>query len=101
MSQEYLRDFVAVLAHPLAMVGVVGQCLFFSRFLVQWLASEREGRSVVPVSFWYFSLIGGVLTLFYALWRRDPVFTIAQVTGLLVYSRNLMLIHRKPRAKAS
>ncbi len=75
------------------MVGLAGQFLFTARFLVQWLASEKQHRSVVPVAFWYFSLAGGVVLLTYALWRRDPVFVLGQSMGLLIYIRNLWLIH--------
>ena len=75
--------------------GLIGQALFAGRFLVQWMASERRGASVVPVSFWYLSLAGGIVLLVYASWyRRDPVFTIGQSAGLVVYARNLMLIRR-------
>lgn len=81
------------------MVGLLGQLMFTMRFLVQWLASERERRSVVPVAFWYFSLAGGLVLFTYALWRRDPVFIIGQGTGLFIYARNLWLIHgEKSRA---
>ena len=75
-------------------IGFAGQLLFTSRFLVQWIASERSGRSVMPHAFWWFSLAGGVTLLAYALWRRDPVFAIGQASGLVVYIRNLMLIGR-------
>lgn len=81
----------------MALFGWLGQALFFSRFLVQWLISEREGRSVVPVVFWYLSLGGGSLFLVYAIWRQDLVLTLGQSIGLLVYSRNLVLIHRSRR----
>jgi lipid-A-disaccharide synthase-like uncharacterized protein len=77
-------------------VGFMGQSLFFMRFFVQWLASEREGRSVIPVSFWYFSVGGGMILFLYALWRQDPVFIFGQSTGLLIYARNLYFIKRKP-----
>ena len=77
------------------LVGFVGQGLFTSRFLVQWLASERKGESVIPIYFWYLSLTGGLITLVYAILRRDPVFIVAQSMGSLVYIRNLMLIYRK------
>jgi lipid-A-disaccharide synthase-like uncharacterized protein len=70
-------------------LGFVGQAFFFSRFLVQWLASEREGRSVFPVAFWYLSLIGGVTLLAYAVHLRDPVFILGQATGAFIYLRNL------------
>ena len=77
------------------LVGLLGQLFFTSRFLVQWIASERAGRSIVPQVFWLFSLSGGVLLLVYALWRRDPVFIAGQSAGLVVYLRNLMLIARQ------
>jgi lipid-A-disaccharide synthase-like uncharacterized protein len=73
-------------------VGFLGQALFFARFLVQWIASEKEGRSVIPVAFWYFSIFGAVVLLAYAVYRRDPVFILGQSTGLLIYLRNLALI---------
>lgn len=76
------------------MVGLAGQGCFFLRFVVQWLASERAGRSLVPKAFWYLSISGSVIILAYAIWRRDPVFVIGQSTGLFVYVRNLVLIRR-------
>ena len=75
------------------LVGLSGQILFTARFLVQWIASERERRSVVPVAFWYFSLGGGAVLLAYALWRGDPVFVLGQSMGVGIYLRNLWLIH--------
>jgi lipid-A-disaccharide synthase-like uncharacterized protein len=78
-------------------VGFLGQATFSMRFLVQWWRSERAGRSVVPTSFWHLSLGGGLLLLFYAIHRRDPVFILGQVTGILVYLRNLVLIRRSGR----
>lgn len=81
-------------------VGFVGQALFSTRFLVQWLSSERKGRSVVPLEFWYFSLVGGATLLSYAIYRADPVFIVGQLTGLFIYGRNLQLIRRERRAVA-
>jgi len=72
-------------------VGLAGQAFFFSRFLVQWLASEKAGESVFPMAFWYLSLSGGVLLLAYALYRQDPVFILGQSTGTLIYLRNIHL----------
>jgi lipid-A-disaccharide synthase-like uncharacterized protein len=80
-------------------LGFAGQLLFGLRFLVQWVASERKGESIIPIYFWYFSLIGSMILLAYAIFRRDPVFILGQSTGFLVYTRNLMLIYRK-RAKS-
>ena len=77
-------------------VGFLGQAMFSSRFLVQWIASERRKTSVVPTLFWYFSIAGGVSLLSYSIWRRDPVFVLGQSAGLVVYIRNLMLLHRQP-----
>lgn len=78
-------------------IGFLGQLLFSLRFLVQWLTSERRRESVVPLAFWYLSLAGGTVLLTYAIWRRDPVFITGQAAGLLVYVRNLWLIHRPRR----
>lgn len=72
-------------------VGFFGQAFFFSRFVVQWLASERAGRSVIPLSFWYLSLLGGLTLFVYALHVGDPVFVIGQSTGAFIYLRNLSL----------
>ncbi|HEX9427223.1 MAG TPA: lipid-A-disaccharide synthase N-terminal domain-containing protein [Candidatus Polarisedimenticolia bacterium] len=75
--------------------GLLGQLFFTLRFVVQWVASERAGRSTVPVAFWYLSLLGGVMLFVYALvYRHDIVFTLGQFAGLFVYTRNLALIRR-------
>ena len=76
------------------LIGFLGQFFFFSRFLVQWIASEKKKRSVVPIAFWYFSILGGVILLFYAIHRHDPVFITGQFLGLFIYFRNLWLIHQ-------
>jgi lipid-A-disaccharide synthase-like uncharacterized protein len=81
-------------------VGFFGQALFSMRFLVQWVQSERLKRSVIPLAFWYFSLAGGATLLAYAIYRYDPVFMVGQAAGLVVYSRNLLLIARERRAAA-
>ena len=75
-------------------VGFLGQAFFSARFLVQWIASERARRSVVPIAFWFLSLGGGATLFAYALYRRDPVFIAGQGVGLFIYLRNLVLIHR-------
>ena len=92
---DTLKHFLDVLAQPMGMLGMLGQVLFFSRFLVQWIASEKKGKSTIPLSFWYLSIGGGGLLLVYALWRKDPVIVLGQAVGLFVYVRNLMLIHRR------
>ena len=78
--------------------GFTGQALFSARFLIQWIASERQRKSVVPVLFWYFSLAGGLTLFLYAIYREDPVFMIGQGFGLIVYIRNLWLIRHEKRA---
>lgn len=80
--------------------GLGGQLLFMSRFLVQWIASEREKRSVVPIAFWYFSVGGGVILFTYAVYRADPVFILGQSMGLFIYLRNLWLIRNERRKNA-
>jgi lipid-A-disaccharide synthase-like uncharacterized protein len=75
-------------------IGLFGQMLFSARFIIQWIASERVRRSVIPVAFWYFSLAGGLTLLAYAVHRRDPVFMLGQALGLVIYLRNIWLIHR-------
>lgn len=75
------------------MIGLAGQLMFTARFIVQWLASERAGRSVVPVAFWYFSIIGGAIVLAYGLYKHDPVIILGQLPGVVIYGRNLWLIH--------
>ena len=75
-------------------IGFLAQGIFASRFLVQWIVSERAKKSIVPTAFWILSLIGGVLLFSYAVWRRDPVFIMGQGSGIFIYSRNLYFIYR-------
>lgn len=75
--------------------GLVGQLCFTMRFVVQWIASERKKASVIPLSFWVYSLLGSLILLIYAIYRKDPVFILGQAFGFLVYIRNLQLIFRK------
>jgi len=77
------------------MIGLGGQMAFTARFLVQWIASEKAGRSTVPVAFWYLSIVGGSILLSYAIYRGDPVFILGQSMGVTIYSRNLWLIRRE------
>ena len=81
-------------------VGFLGQAFFSMRFLIQWIASERQRKSVVPRFFWYFSVGGGMTLLAYAIHRQDPVFIVGQAAGLLVYARNLYFIFRNPERVA-
>lgn len=79
--------------------GLAGQSLFMMRFIVQWIHSERHQRSVIPVSFWYLSLLGGLSVLAYGFHRVDPVIILGQLPGTIVYTRNLMLIRRERGAR--
>lgn len=80
-------------------IGFAGQAMFFMRFFVQWLYSEKHRRSLIPTAFWYFSLGGSALLLTYAIIKRDPVFIVGQSTGFIIYTRNLVLIRREQREK--
>jgi lipid-A-disaccharide synthase-like uncharacterized protein len=81
-------------------IGFLGQAAFTARFLVQWLASEKKRDSVLPVAFWWLSLLGGSILLAYAVHRQDPVIIVGQAMGLVVYIRNLMLVGRAKRRAA-
>lgn len=76
------------------LLGYLAQIMFTMRFVVQWIASERAGRSYVPVVFWYLSIAGSLILLAYAIHRRDPVFTLAFLPNCVVYVRNLVLLRR-------
>ncbi len=76
-------------------LGLTGQAAFFSRFLVQWLASEKAGQSYVPMSFWYLSLVGSLILLVYAIHRQEPIFLLGYLPNSVVYIRNIMLIKRR------
>lgn len=76
-------------------IGFLGQFIFFLRFLVQWIASEKKGESIIPVAFWYLSIVGAVIILIYAIYRKDPVFIVGQGAAIIIYIRNLVLISKK------
>lgn len=91
----YIYDVFWTRLDALAIFGIVAQVLFAARFIIQWLASERAGKSVMPLAFWFFSMGGGILTLIYGLIRREPVIILGQSLSLFIYLRNLMLIFRE------
>ena len=97
MIGDYFHDVFVNNVDWWVLLGIVAQFLFTMRFVVQWWASEKAKRSVVPMTFWWFSIGGGALLLMYALYRRDPVFILGQGTGLLIYLRNIHFIwtHKK------
>jgi lipid-A-disaccharide synthase-like uncharacterized protein len=98
---DFFRDFSA--RYPKFQLdfwlvfGFIGQMMFTMRFIVQWIASEKKRASVIPVSFWYFSLAGGLMILFYAVHRMDPVFILAYLPGNFIYLRNLYFIYKKKK----
>lgn len=79
-------------------IGLLGQMLFTMRFFIQWIASERARRSVIPRAFWTFSIVGGLVLLAYAIRRADPVFVIGQASGILIYGRNLYFVAGRSRS---
>ena len=97
----YFQDVILMSLDWWVLLGVAAQALFTMRFLVQWIASERAGRSVIPMAFWLFSIGGGLLLLVYALYRKDPVFIAGQAFGVFVYLRNLQLVVRERKTAAS
>ena len=82
-------------------IGLLAQAMFSMRFIVQWIASEKARASIVPETFWYFSFVGGLMLLAYAIYRADPVFIIGQATGLVIYARNIYFIWTNKRAPSA
>lgn len=76
-------------------LGLIGQGIFSARFIVQWFVSEKKKKSIIPIAFWYLSLVGGVTLLVYSIYKKDPVFILGQATGVLIYMRNLYLIRKE------
>ena len=81
-------------------IGFTGQGLFASRFIFQWIYSEKKGESSIPLIFWYLSIFGGIGLLTYAIFRKDPVIIMGQTFGIFIYLRNLILIYRKKNEKS-
>lgn len=97
----YLVDVFFTRLDWWVILGIVAQLLFTMRFVVQWIASERAGHSVIPLAFWIFSIFGGLLLLVYALYRKDAVFIAGQAFGVFVYARNLYFVVRDRKAAVS
>ncbi len=97
----YLHDVFVTKLDWWVLLGFVAQGLFTMRFLVQWIASERAGHSVIPLAFWIFSIVGGLLLLVYALYRKDAVFIAGQAFGVFVYLRNLYFVLRDRKISAA
>ncbi len=94
---EFLAKFVEQSQDPIRILGFVGQALFASRFLWQWIASERRKESVIPVGFWWCSVFGGLLTLVYGIMILEPPIIVGQAFGSIVYIRNLTFVYRRKR----
>ena len=94
----YLHDVFVTRLDWWVLVGFIAQGFFTARFVVQWIVSERAGKSVIPMAFWWLSIGGGIMLLAYALYRRDPVFIAGQSFGVFVYLRNLYFVLRDRRA---
>src|SRR5438045_1184166 len=97
---NYLHDVFIIKFDGWGVLGFIAQGFFTMRFVVQWIATERARKSVIPVAFWFFSIGGGLLLFGYALYIRDPVFILGQGLGLFVYLRNLYFVYRERSAKA-
>ena len=97
----YLQDVFITRLDWWVLLGFIAQAMFTMRFLVQWLASERAGHSIIPLGFWIFSIAGGLLLLVYALYRKDPVFIAGQGFGVFVYLRNLQFVMRDRKGEAT
>jgi lipid-A-disaccharide synthase-like uncharacterized protein len=95
----YLHQVFVLNIDMIVIVGLIGQALFTARFIVQWLASEKAGKSVIPLSFWFLSIGGGSILFAYAVYRRDPVFILGQGLGIFIYVRNLVLISKERQKK--
>jgi lipid-A-disaccharide synthase-like uncharacterized protein len=98
---QWLHDVFVAQWDGWIILGFIAQACFTMRFVVQWLASEKAKKSVMPVAFWFFSLFGGALLLIYAIQRKDPVFIAGQALGLFVYVRNLWLIANEKKRVAA
>lgn len=89
-----MQQVFAILRDPWVLFGFFAQFVFFLRFVVQWIVSERHKKSIIPLAFWYLSIAGSVLILIYAIKRQDPVFILGQGFALLIYIRNIVLYHK-------
>ncbi len=95
IADGFVQQLFDKLSKPLVLFGILGQGIFMFRFVWQWYVSERMGRSVIPLGFWYLSIVGGLITLMYAIMTVEPVLLMAQSLALPIYLRNLYLIHRE------
>jgi lipid-A-disaccharide synthase-like uncharacterized protein len=97
--EEWLQIILSKVADPWFALGIVGQLMFSGRFLVQWLVSEKQSKSVVPIAFWYFSIGGGICLFVYGIKQAEPIIILGQSIGLLIYARNLYFIRRERKTQ--
>lgn len=97
--QGYVYDVFVTRFDLWLVFGLAAQLVFGSRFVLQWIASERAGKSVIPLSFWFLSIAGGLMTLVYGFVRREPVIIFGQGLSTLIYLRNVVLILRERRGR--
>lgn len=98
---DVLQNYIAGISQVDLMwliIGLIGQCMFMARFIVQWWHSEKQGESVIPLSFWYLSLMGGVIVLAYGIHKLDPIIIMGQMPGTFIYVRNIMLLSQTKSA---
>ncbi|MBC8370932.1 MAG: lipid-A-disaccharide synthase N-terminal domain-containing protein [Planctomycetes bacterium] len=91
---DWLDQVLTNAANPIALFGFLAQLVFFMRFVVQWISTERNRKSVIPVAFWYISITGGIMLLTYGILDHDPVIIMGQSFAIIVYARNLYFIHK-------
>lgn len=101
MINHFMEIFTKIHTDPMVIVGFIGQAVFTSRFIVQWIASERAKKSIIPHAFWYLSVLGSLILLSYAIYIQDPVFLLGQMFGFIVYIRNIYLIKTHKAAQES
>ncbi|MCK5161587.1 MAG: lipid-A-disaccharide synthase N-terminal domain-containing protein, partial [Candidatus Aureabacteria bacterium] len=94
-AANYFKELYVELKDPWALIGWVGQLFFSSRFIVQWIATERKKQSIIPVSFWYLSIVGSLLLLVYGFYIKKPVYIVGYLFNSVVYVRNLYFIYKK------
>ncbi|MCK4947298.1 MAG: lipid-A-disaccharide synthase N-terminal domain-containing protein [Candidatus Aureabacteria bacterium] len=99
-AANYFKELYVELKDPWALIGWVGQLFFSSRFIVQWIATERKKQSIIPVSFWYLSIVGSLLLLVYGFYIKKPVYIVGYLFNSVVYVRNLYFIYKKKSVEA-
>jgi lipid-A-disaccharide synthase-like uncharacterized protein len=95
MKYSIFSHYIQQLQNPLVLFGFLAQFIFFMRFVLQWIVSEKQKKSVIPVQFWYLSVVGSIMILIYSIGRGDIVFAIASCLNTLIYIRNLVLINKR------